>query len=80
MDHGSDRNFVLLDSVDHSIAIDDQFADTLVIEFWDFSSGLGKLGENPDLVQDFLNDIARMSRGVGCNILSDPLQIVESSR
>ena len=65
MDDGCDHNFIFLQPVDDSVAVDDHFANVLIVEFWNLMPGARKLCQHPGLIHNFLEDDCSVSGRVG---------------
>ena len=78
MNDGGNHDFIVLHSIDDSIAVCMQFTDGLVIEFGNFAAGSRKACEGPGEMDDILNNDAGIGWRVGGYVVGDGCEVMES--
>jgi hypothetical protein len=56
MDHGCNHSFLGHDAINHPIAVNEEFANIVIVKFGDLAAGKRKLTENSRLVYDSKNN------------------------
>jgi hypothetical protein len=79
MDHSRNHNILSLSAVDNPVAVDEKFANILVIEFGDFPASKWKLTENSRLVYDRLKNNASVGRRIRGNVIRDRFEILSGA-
>jgi hypothetical protein len=64
VDYRSDHNFVFLHLINDAVAVDDQLADVLIVEFGNFAPRARKLPWHLCSVYDLVDDNARLGRRI----------------
>jgi hypothetical protein len=77
VDYCSDEDFVLLESVNDPLAVGQQLADILIIEFRDLAAGTRELRELSGLLDDVLDHDGCVGRRIFGDVFGDGLQVLE---
>ncbi len=79
VNHCRDYDLIFLQTIDDSVAVDDQFTDVLIVEFGDFTPGTWKPRQGFHLVHDLLSDNSGIGGRIGGYVLGDSLEILKST-
>src|ERR1022692_4690957 len=79
VDHCNDQRLIRLQSIDNPVAVDDQFAYVLIVKLRHFAACLRKARQYPRLINNALENNARIGRRIGGNVVDNGIQVPGSA-